>query len=86
MITLDWHNINKVTGGDQTTLITILQKHEPIELGLVREASAKIQLNPNAVPKICKARPIPYALRDRVKKELDRMQQAGLIEPIQTAE
>ena len=89
VITLDWHNINRVTVGDQTTLTAILQKHEPVfkdELGLVRGASAKIQLKPNAVPKFCKARPIPYALRDRVKKELDRMQQAGIIEPVQTAE
>ena len=89
VITLDWHNINRVTVGDQTTLTAILQKHESVfkdELGLVRGASAKIQLKPNAVPKFCKARPIPYALRDRVKKELDRMQQAGIIEPVQTAQ
>ena len=30
VITLNWHNINKVTAGDQTTLTTILQKHEPV--------------------------------------------------------
>ena len=61
VITLDWHNINKVKVGDQTTLTTILQKHESVfkdELGLVRGASAKIQLKPEVVPKFCKARPI----------------------------
>lgn len=86
---MDWHNINKVTAVAQTTLTTILQKHESVfkdELGLVKGALAKIQLRPEVVPKFCKAQPILYALRDRVKKELDRMQQAGIIEPAQTAE
>ena len=85
----DWHSINSIKAGDSTTLTKLLQKQEAVfkdELGLVKGVSAKIQIKANAKPKFCKAQPILYALRDQVKKELDRLLQAGIIEPVQTAE
>lgn len=44
---------------------------------------AKIEIEPNAIPKYRKARPLPYALRTNVEEELDRLVAEGILEPIE---
>ncbi len=55
-------------------------------LGTLKGTTAKIHVDPAATPVFCKTRPVPYALRDRIEKDLDRLQKAGTIEPVQFSE
>ena len=50
------------------------------ELGTVKDVKAHIQLNPNSEPKFHKARTVPMALRQEVEEELNRLEQAKIIE------
>ena len=87
-IRLDWHSLNKVQPADDS-VETLLSRHDTVfrdELGQVTDATAKIYVDPLAPPKFCKARTVPYALRPKVESELERLQQAGVIEPVQFAE
>ena len=52
-------------------------------LGTVQGVSAKIHVDPEATPQFYKARPLPYTLRTKGEKELDRLQQQNVIEPVQ---
>ena len=52
----------------------------------MKDATAKVYVNPDAPPTFCKARTVPYALRPKVEQELERLQQAGVIEPVQFSE
>lgn len=53
------------------------------ELGELCGVTAKIHVNPNSQPQFEKAQPVPFALRHKVKQELDRLQGLGIIKPIQ---
>ena len=43
----------------------------------------KFQVKPNTRPRFFRARPVPYALRDKVTPELDRLRKADVIETVQ---
>ena len=53
---------------------------------MLKGFQAKIYVDPSAQPKFCEARTVPYAMQMLVEKELDRLAQLGIREPIQFAE
>ena len=55
-------------------------------LGTLQGYQAKILVEPGAVPRFNPAKSVPYALRDKVDQELQRLQDQGILEPVETAE
>ena len=53
------------------------------ELGHVHVTTAKFHIKPDAQPKFFKARSVPYTLKLKVEVELDRLEKAGVIRPVQ---
>ena len=83
---LDWHYIFWL---HNTSLGAVLDEHKAVfepGLGKVTDYHAKILLDPSATPKYCKARPIPYFYHDKVEKELHRLVQEGMLEPVEHSE
>ena len=81
---LDWKQIFAVS--KDRTLEEILEENKEVfkdELGCIASVKAKIYVEDNAVPKYCKARPLPYALKEKVEKELERLEKEGQIEPVE---
>lgn len=48
--------------------------------------SAKITIEDNTKPWFFKARPVPFAMIDRVNEELMRMERVGVLRPVKTSE
>lgn len=46
----------------------------------------KLELKDSVSPKFLRARPVPFALKERVEEEIDRLTRQGIIEPIQHSE
>ena len=47
---------------------------------------ATLQLKPGAKPKFCKARPVPFALKAAIDRELDRLESQGILEKVSYSE
>ena len=64
----------------------LVKKHPKLfccGLGKIIGVTAKIHVPDHVQPKFFKPRPLPYALKDKVEKELLRLQESGVIKPIQ---
>ena len=55
-------------------------------LGTLKGFKASIKVDREATPVFCKARPVPYAMKPLVEKELERLEEEGVIEPISFAD
>ena len=79
-IKLDWKNILNVVD-----LEKMLNKYDNVfsdKPGIIKHFTATFQLKEIVTPKFCKARPIPYAMRDKVSEQLDTMENQGILEKI----
>ncbi|XP_077519785.1 uncharacterized protein LOC144129492 [Amblyomma americanum] len=56
------------------------------ELGLIYGHPVHLKLKEGNMPKFCKARSLPYDLRDKVSKEIDRLVTLGVLSPVTHAE
>lgn len=56
------------------------------EVGVIDGPPARLLLKKGATPKFCKARSLPFALRDKVTQELDRLVSQGVLSPVTHSE
>lgn len=71
------------------SLEQVLHVHQDIfkpGLGKINGTSAKLHVKSEAIPKFCRARQVPYAIKPAVEAELNRLEAAGVITPINTSE
>ena len=86
-IRLNWQSINNVRS--HPGLQDILDRHQEVftsELGTLKGYKAQISVDPNATPRFCKARSVPYAMYGKVDEELQRLEKDGIIEAVQFAD
>ena len=85
-IQLDWKKIHSI---QRCGVEEVLKRHSHVfteSLGTLRGYEAQLYVDPQAKPKYCKARPIPYSMRTVVEQELDRLVSNGILEPVQFAD
>ncbi|CAK1597918.1 unnamed protein product [Parnassius mnemosyne] len=70
---------------NDSELHKLLNKYSALwrdELGAFNNFKVSLQLKANAVPKFFKPRTVPFALRDKVEQELNRLVHLGILVPI----
>ena len=83
---LEWASICRIQAPPSETLSKLLEQHAGLfkdELGMVKGTTAKIHVNSEAQPIFCRPRTVPYALREKVDREIERLEKDGVIEPVQ---
>ena len=91
ILKVDWSEIksqcNKVKSND--SLESLLSEYSDVFSapdGLIKNFKAKVVLKEDAVPRFLKARPVPFALREKVNQELDKMVSLGVFTKVETSE
>ena len=67
----------------------LLQTHKEVfspGIGKAKFHTATLTLKPDARPKFCKARPVPYALVNKVGQEIDNLEKQGILSKVQHSE
>ena len=86
-VKLNWESIFSVK---VSSLDEILKKYSSVfttgEIRLMKEFQAHIELKEGAISKVHKARPVPYALKEGVEKELDRLETAGVMRIVERSD
>ena len=75
--------------GTSNALDDLLSKNEEIfqpELGAMKGVKAHVHLQGGAEPLFCKAKPVPYALRDSIEAELKRLVKDRQLEPVKVSD
>ena len=95
-VRLDWKNLfspsNRqfvVEPDNDERIVRLKERYAEIfkpELGTVKGITGKLHLKDNVKPVFQKARPVPYALRPAVEKELKKMEDEGIIEPVEVSD
>ena len=70
-------------------LDALLKRHAPLfkeGLGTVEPYRATRHVDPNATPRFFKPRPVPFAIKDAIGHELDRMDKQGAVEKVDHSE
>ena len=86
---LDWKQLNHIYHVSNRALQDVLDQYADLfkeGMGTLRGTTVKIHIQQNTRPSFFRARPVPYALRDKVNAELDRLCKADVIEPVQFAD
>ena len=69
--------------------LQLLRKYAALfsdELGTLRPFKAKIQVRPDAPPRFFKPRSEPYATKEAIEQELERLEADGIIEKVPHSE
>ena len=86
-ITLDWAQLHHVHLVEKwQDVVDWHADHFKEELGFMKDAEAKLIIDTKVQPKFYRPRPVPYALKERVGQELDRLKRTGVIEKIPNLE
>lgn len=55
-------------------------------LGTYTKRKISLQVKPDTVPVYCKPRPVPFALQEKVDKEIDKLVTDGVLEPLDVSD
>ena len=81
---LDWTCVHKLD--TPSDFLSPYQSLFEDGVGTISGVTAKFYVDETVRPVFCKPRPVPLALRTKVEAELDRLQQANVIEPVEFSE
>lgn len=89
VIKLCWDEVFQIKTEVQSDVEQILKKYEVVfkkELGTVQGVKAKIYVDSQEKPRYFKSRSPPFALKEKIEHELDRLVREGTVTPVEFSE
>ena len=90
-IRLDWKTIGAIAMEHKSPMgiDELCAKYSNVfkeELGMICPFKAHLEIDDRASPRFCKARTVPYSIREAVEQELDRLEAEGTLERVDHSE
>ena len=86
-VRLDWRTMfplcEEVAPLKLKELLTEFQSVFSEKMGCLKDFKVKIPMDKTMKPRICWARPVPYAIKAGVEKELDRLENQGIFKRVE---
>ena len=87
---LDWKTIGLARAcSSQSQVDALLKEYNDVfqdGLGLMRHFEARLHVKEGTVPVFHRPRPVPFAIREALGLELDRLESEGIVERVETSE
>ena len=83
VLQLNWAKVHRV---DDDMFLEPYKDLFTTGLGKLEGVTAKLYVDETVQPCYCKPRPVPLAMRAKVESELDRLQEEGVIRPVEFSE
>ena len=85
-IRLDWRSVAQTVANIKSVChLPLLERYSEVfndQLGKFKTGKAHLEVQPKAVPKFCKPRPVPLALKETLERELSRLEELGILERV----
>ena len=89
-IRLDWASIKAIATSKMNPEVeSLLQSYSQVfesGPGLMKQIKASLTLKPEARPRFCRPRSVPYAIKEKIGRELDRLEEVGVLRKVDHAE
>ena len=85
VIKLHWNQLLNIQAGKKYHK-KIIERYADVfkeELCTLQGTTAALHVDPQAKPRFCKARLVPYAFKEKIENALDRVVEEGTLEPVQ---
>nr|KAI8735614.1 hypothetical protein BgiMline_026903 [Biomphalaria glabrata] len=85
---INWSDIKQLISSEsciEENINCLIKEFEEVfseGIGTVRNMQATIAIKDDAKPKFCNARPVPYAIRAKVEKELNKLENEGILSKV----
>ena len=87
---LDWASIRHIATSEASSEVQKLtEKYSQVFQagpGIMKQLRAHLTLKPEAKPKYFCPRPVPYAIKERVGQELNRLEETGVLRKVKHSE
>ena len=88
---LDWHQISNIQQANppKPKLEDIVQQFSKLfdgKLGTIKGFTAELKVKENAPPQYFKPRTVPFALRDKVEAEIQRLEKEGVLKKVESCD
>ena len=81
-IRLDWASIKDVYMTKNSKVEVLIKKYAEVfqsGLGTMKSFRTHLHLKEGSKPRFCRPRTVPFTIKDIVSKELDRLEEAGIV-------
>lgn len=88
-IHIDWPRIHRLHSQPDQQVQQVLDRYSAVfssEVGEIAGAPATLHVDSSKPPRFFNARPVPYSRKNKVEAELNRLQESGVISPVQFSE